>query len=161
MARFIALLLGGLSAGVALTHLLELPNKMILSTKNYLFVQQHLYEGFGRVVGLIELGAFLATFVVIVLVRRRHVPFLLTLLAVMCFAVAQIVWQLHNAPVNQAVDGWTVTTMPSDWRTYRDRWEYAHAVRAMLYTVGFSAIALSVLTDSVSTGERCNSSAPC
>lgn len=65
----------------------------------------------------------------------------------MCLAVAQVVWQLHNDPVNQAVDTWTATTMPSNWMMYRDRWEYAHAARAMLYAVGFCAIALSVLID--------------
>lgn len=146
-ARFVALFATGLSAGVALSHLLELPNKMPLEARDYLLVQQHLYEGFGRVVGSIELVAFLATVVVVVLVRRRRIPFLLTLFALMCLAIAQVVWQLHNGPVNQAVDTWTATTMPSNWMTYRDRWEYAHAARAMLYTVGFGAIALCVLID--------------
>lgn len=147
-ARFVALLATALSAGVALAHLLELPNKIALSQQDYLFVQQHLYTGFGRVVGLIELVAFLATIVIVVLLRKRRVSFLLTLFALICLAVAQVVWQLHNGSVNQAVDTWTPTTMPSDWMTYRDRWEYAHATRAVLYLVGFSAIALSVLMDS-------------
>lgn len=147
IAQFVALLLTGLSAGVAEAHLLELPNKMSLKAQNYLFVQQHLYQGFGRVVGPIELGAFLAAIATVVLVRRRRVPFLLTLFAAICLAVALVVWQLYNGPVNQAVDSWTITTMPSNWMTYRDRWEYAHAVRAMLYTIGLGALTLSVLMD--------------
>jgi hypothetical protein len=63
----------------------------------------------------------------------------------MCLIAAQVVWQLHNGPVNQAVDSWTVATMPSDWMTYRDRWEYAHATRAGLHTVSLGALILSML----------------
>ena len=145
-ALFVALLLTGLSAGVAFAHLLELPNKMVLSAQDYLLVQQHLYEGFGRVVGSIEQGAFLAAITVAVLVRKRLVPFLLTSLAVVCCVAALILWQIYNGPVNQAVDSWTVATMPSNWMTYRDRWEYAHATRAVLYTIGLGALSLSALT---------------
>ena len=66
----------------------------------------------------------------------------LEILRVICLAVAQLIWLLHNGPVNQVVDSWTATAMPSDWMTYRDRWEYAHATRAILYTVGFGALTL-------------------
>lgn len=146
-AQFVALLLTGLSAGVAFTHLLELPNKMSLSAQNYLLVQQHLYQGFGRVIGPIEVGAFLAAIAIVVLVRRRRVTFLLTLFAVICLAIALVVWEIYNGSVNQTVDSWTIETMPSNWVTYRNRWEYAHAARAILYTFGFSALTLSMLVD--------------
>jgi hypothetical protein len=146
-ARFVTLLLTGLSAGVAFAHLLELPNKMALSAQDYLLVQQHIYEGFGRVLGVVEPVALLTAIVIAVLVRKRRVPFLLTLFAVACLTIALVVWQLYNGPVNDAVALWTAATMPSDWMTYRDRWEYAHATRAVLYTVGFGALILSVLTD--------------
>lgn len=144
-AQFAALLLTGLSAGIAFAHLLKLPNKMILSAQDYLLVQQHIYNGWGRVVGPIETYALLAAIVVGVLTRKLCVSFLLTLFAVMCLIAAQVVWQLHNGPVNQAVDSWTVATMPSDWITYRDRWEYAHATRTGLHTVGLGALILSMV----------------
>ncbi len=82
----------------------------------------------------IETHALLAAIVVGVLTRKWRVSFLLTLSAVMCLIAAQVVWQLHNGPVNQAVDPWTVATMPSNWMTSRDPWEYAHATRAGLHT---------------------------
>lgn len=145
-ALFVALLLTGLSAGVAFAHFLELPNKMALSATDYLLVQQHLYEGFGRVIGPIEQGAFLAAIAAAVLVRKRLAPFFLTLLAVVCCVAALIVWQLYNGSVNQAVASWTAATMPSDWMTYRDHWEYAHATRAVLYTISLGALSLSALT---------------
>lgn len=88
-AQFAALLLTGLSAGIAFAHLLELPNKMILSAQDYLLVQQHIYNGWGRVVGPIETYALLSAIVVGVLTRKWRVSFLLTLFAVMCLIAPQ------------------------------------------------------------------------
>ena len=138
---FLAILTTGLAAGVAFAHFLELPNKMMLSAQDYLMVQQHLYEGFGRIAGPIELIAMLSTMTVAVLVRGERQRFLLALLASLLVMTALIVWQLNNAPVNDAVDSWTISGMPLDWTAFRKQWEYAHAIRAILLTV-----ALGVLT---------------
>jgi hypothetical protein len=45
-----------------------------------------------------------------------------------------------NAPVNAAVRGWTPTTLPSDWPTYRLRWETGHALAALLTVIGLVAM---------------------
>lgn len=135
----------GLSAGVAFAHLLELPNKMSLSAENYLWVQQSLYEGFGQVLGPIEVVAFLSAIAVTVLLRKQRHSFRWSLLASICISLALIVWQLHNGPVNTSVETWTVDALPANWMTYRARWEYAHAARFGLYLLGFSASLMSVL----------------
>jgi len=147
IAQFFALLLTGLASGVAFAHFLELPNKIVLSAQDYLFVQQRIYNGFGRVIGPVELYALVAAIMAGVLLRKRRIPFALTLLAIACLTTSLGVWQLHNGPVNQAIDSWTTATMPSDWMSYRSRWEYAHAARAGLYTVGLGALILSILLD--------------
>ena len=152
--QFIALVSTGLSAGVAFTHLLELPNKRLLTAQDYLFVQQHLYEGFGRVIGPVETVALVSAALAAALLRKRRVPLILTLLAVAGLIAAQIIWQLHNGPVNEAVATWTAATLPPDWTRYRDRWEVAHAVRAGLYTVGLGLLSLSVLAGDVARGPR-------
>jgi uncharacterized membrane protein len=142
----ITVLLTGLSAGAALAHLLKLPNKMPLSAAEYLWVQQHLYSGFGRVLGPVELGAFLSALALTTLLRKHRLAFLLGLAASICSAVALIIWQLHNDPVNAAVAAWTIDTLPPDWVIYRDRWEYAHAARAGLYTLSLGIWVLAVLS---------------
>ena len=86
-----AIVLTGLSAGVALAHLLELPNKMLLSATDYLFVQQRLYEGFGQVLGPIELGASASAIALAVLFRKRRSTFLLAIAAVVLNMFALIV----------------------------------------------------------------------
>lgn len=137
-----AIVLTGLSAGVALAHLLELPNKMLLSATDYLFVQQRLYEGFGQVLGPIELGASASAIALAVLFRKRRSTFLLAIAAVVLNMFALIVWQVHNGPVNIAVEAWTTNSVPTDWTNWRDRWEYAHATRAILYTLSLGVLSL-------------------
>jgi uncharacterized membrane protein YedE/YeeE len=144
-AYFLAILTTGLAAGIASAHFLELPNKMILSAQEYLLVQQHLYEGFGRIVGSIEIIALLSTVVIAVLVRGQRQRLLLSLLASVFTVAALIIWQLNNGPVNEAVDSWTIGSMPPDWTVFRDRWEYAHALRAVLFTIALSVLIGSLL----------------
>lgn len=122
-------------------------SSFFLQKNIFLFVQQHIYEGWGRVVGPLELYGLIAAIAVGILVRKQRLPFFLTLSAVICALVAQVIWQLHNGPVNQAVDSWTLSSMPSNWTNYRDRWEYAHAVRAGLYSVSLITLILSLLSD--------------
>ena len=61
IARFIALLLAALIAGVTFCHVLELPNKLTLSASTWLQVQQVLYRGFGPKAGLLEVAAAVST----------------------------------------------------------------------------------------------------
>ncbi|CAM3832621.1 DUF1772 domain-containing protein [Deinococcus frigens] len=130
--------------GVALTHLLELPNKLALSADAYLVVQQSIYNGFGRIVGPLEIVALLGAGGLGIWRWRRGESCWLPLVAPAFIGAALIVWQVHNGPVNAAVDGWTPATIPQDWTTFRARWEYAHAVRAALFTVALIALLLPV-----------------
>jgi hypothetical protein len=50
------------------------------------------------------------------------------------------VFFLLNAPVNTAVAAWTSTTLPSDWATYRLRWEAGHAIAALLALIGLATL---------------------
>ncbi|MBE9077760.1 DUF1772 domain-containing protein [Romeria aff. gracilis LEGE 07310] len=119
---------------------------MQLSAANYLLVQQRLYDGFGQVLGPIEMGSLLSVIGFTFLVRKRGLVCRLGAAASVCITAALVIWQLHNGPVNAAVNTWTIGSIPTNWMTYRDRWEYAHAARAGLYTLGFTALVLAVLS---------------
>ena len=146
--RFVSLLLAALALGGAFGHLLEMPNKLALDKEEYLFVQQRLYEGFGQVLGNVELGALISTIFVLVLVRKRRGAFLWTLLGAVLIAVALVVWQIWVGPVNAEVDAWTtMASMPADWGELRSSWEYGHAARAVLFAGAFVSLLVAVLDD--------------
>lgn len=91
------------------------------------------------------ISGFSVAIAVTVLLRKQRHSFRWSLLASICISLALIIWQLHNDPVNTAVETWTVDALPANWMTYRARWEYAHAARFGLYLLGFGASLMSVL----------------
>ena len=42
--------------------------------------------------------------------------------------------------MNEALNGWTAATLPTNWSTYRLRWELGHAFAAALAVVAFVAL---------------------
>jgi hypothetical protein len=70
-----------------------------------------------------------------------------TLAAALCVTAGLGVWFAMVAPVNAALSGWTPETLPADWTEYRNRWEAGHAVHAVLFALGFSALAAAILAE--------------
>ena len=130
-----------MAAGLA--HLLALPHKMPLSREEYLTVQQ-LYGGWA-LLGIAVVGALLSSAAWTVLVRGRRLPFALTLAATLCIALSLAVFFAVTFPANQVTRNWTV--LPDHWELLRRRWEYSHAIGAVLYVVAFVAQLLAVLQD--------------
>lgn len=50
-----------------------------------------------------------------------------------------------NAPVNDAVDGWTIGNLPADWAAQRDQWELGHAIRSYIGLAGLLLALASVI----------------
>lgn len=146
-ARLVSLALTALAFGVAFTHALEMPGKRTLGGPDYLTAQSTLYTGFGNVVGPAEIGALLATLLVLPLVRRRRAVFRATLAGAIGITAALVVWQIFVGPVNEQIDTWTAASLPADWMRLRDRWEYGHAARATLFAAALLALIAAVLAD--------------
>jgi hypothetical protein len=143
LLRFIAVMSTAVAMAAGFAHLLELPNKMPLSRTDYLTVQQ-IYRGWA-LLGVVVLGALLATVLVAFRVRAYPAAFYLTLCAAACIALSLIIFFLFTYPANQQTQNWT--TLPENWESLRRQWEYSHALGAGLYFVALSALTLSLLVD--------------
>jgi hypothetical protein len=141
IVRFFSLLFVGLALAPGLAHVLQLPHKMNLSGDDYLRVQQ-LYAGWSWL-GLVVLGAMISTFLLMVLVRDRLRQFAFACIALGSVLVTQVIFWMFTFPVNQQTQNWT--TLPVNWMTLRDRWEYSHATAAVFDLIAFIAIVLAVL----------------
>jgi hypothetical protein len=62
------------------------------------------------------------------------------LIACVGYAGMLTAYFLPNAPVNFAVSSWTSLALPSNWTSYRVRWETGHGVAAMLSVVSLAAL---------------------
>ena len=145
--RWISFIATTVALAAMIVHLLELPNKLALSGALWLAVQQSVYRGWGPALGPVEVGAVLAAWTLLPLLRRRRPSFALTLVAALCLSAGLALFFAVVAPVNTAFATWTPEALPADWPQYRLRWEFAHAARAALAMVALGALVRAALAD--------------
>jgi uncharacterized membrane protein len=125
-----------------------LPNKLQLDGSLWLAVQQHLYRGWGPILGgPLEILALITT--VLLLAARRGEPptRALTAVALAAEVAALVIFFIFNAPVNQAVAGWTAASLPADWPAYRLRWEAGHALAALASVIALATLVRAALIE--------------
>ena len=59
----------------------------------------------------------------------------------MMFALA--VTLAVNVPIDYEINQWTVTTLPPDWTTTRDRWELYHTIRTFVSIAALGCVVAS------------------
>jgi len=92
--RLLSITLTALALGAGLAHLFALPNKMQLSSEEYLVVQQ-IYRNWAYL-GIFPLTAFGVTLALAILSRDDRKAFWFTLLAALCIGTAVAVSFLFN-----------------------------------------------------------------
>src|SRR4051812_15890060 len=96
--RFISLLFTALALVPGLAHLLEMYNKMKLSTNEYLIVQK-IYMGWAQL-GIITIISILSTFALTIKVHSHPQEFNLLLSASVCIICTQLIFWIFTFPVN-------------------------------------------------------------
>lgn len=134
------LVLSLLAMTAPVAHVLELPNKLALDGGSWLFVQQHLYRGWGSVYGPVEIAAIFVSVSLCGMLRGERVALRAMALAAFSYVAIVVVFFIFNAPLNAAVNRWTSTTLPADWPRYRAQWETGHALAALLSILAFALV---------------------
>lgn len=148
----------------ALAHALERPGKMRLDKEAYLAVQPIYYPGFTWAGGLGEAAGIVAVLALLLLTPAGSADFWWVAAAFVALVAMHAVYWLLTHPVNgfwlrdrdlkgmgkgfftfdplhRTASG---TSVEENWTAYRDRWERSHVVRAVLASIGFLALAISV-----------------
>ena len=139
-----SLLLASLAMVPAGAHLLELPNKIKLTGKEYLTAQR-LYRGWA-LAGIVAVAALLSVLVLLFALRDWPTAFALAWIAFLCIAGTQVVFWTFTYPVNRMTANWTF--LPGDWWELRKRWEYSHAAGAVLNLIALVALIACMLSTS-------------
>jgi hypothetical protein len=142
-----------------LAHALELPGKMRLAKDAYFQVQRIYYPGF-TIAGFGGPASILLTFVLLFLAPYGTRVFWLTVVALCGLVGMEIVYWTVIHPVNKVwVQDLPLSSAASgffgfgrrnpgsdarspEWTDLRNRWEYAHAVRAGLAFCSFVALVI-------------------
>ncbi len=143
--RFAAIVLTALALVPAGAHFFEMPNKLPLSREDY-FTVQAIYRGWA-LFGVALFGALAANLALAIASWRRGERVWPALAAAALIAATLAIFFTWTFPANQATQNWTVVT--ENWEALRLRWEYAHAVNAVL-----TFIALCLVAAEASAGRR-------
>ena len=111
-------------------------------------MQGGLYSLFGSVGAIIDILTVITLALLTYLVREHRRPGVrLALTAALLFAIGLLLWWVLVYPVNVELAKWVNGPVPSDWTTYRSRWEWGHATISLFELLGFAALIASVLAD--------------
>jgi hypothetical protein len=139
--QFLTLVLTALALIPAGAHFFELPNKIALPEDQY-FIVQGIYRGWA-LFGVVVFPALGAALALTIALRHHGTACWLALAAFLCIAATLAIFFTWTYPANVATNNWTA--IPANWKELRTRWEYAHAVNAVLTFAALCLLTLSTL----------------
>lgn len=151
--RFMTILVASMAMAMAFAHLLEMPQRLSWEPRLWIeaTVTGDVFRLFETVGGAIEVGSCILA-VILAALTRRHSPrdFAPAAVGAMLFLAAHLLWWLFVLPVNSEFASWTPSSYPANFDAWRAQWEYAHAIRALLFLTGLGALLSSSLSGTVS-----------
>lgn len=122
------------------THFFELPAKIGLSQGEYFTVQQ-IYLGW-QWFGVVLIAALVSDIALAVALRGEPVPFSLACVSSIAIALTLGIFFTWIFPANVATSNWSIA--PANWQDLRMRWEYGHAVNAVITLAALTSVTLAL-----------------
>jgi uncharacterized membrane protein len=112
--------------------------------ETFLEIGHTMIRNLGGPMSFLMPAALVSSMLVLVLLfrQRRAAAFNLALVSFVLMVAALVVTLAVNVPIDYEIDQWTVTTLPPDWSSTRDKWERYHTVRTFV-SVGALACAVA------------------
>lgn len=150
--RFIVLVLAALTVGMKFAHLLELFPKLQWDAELYVQVQTSLYQVFGTLGPVIDVGAVLSAFALAYWVHRLP-GFKLTVVGAGAMVLSLVVWLVVVAPASMNINTWAATNIPADWMVWRNQWQFGQVGSFALDVTGFCLLLASVLRETTTSSK--------
>ena len=141
IVAILAVLVTALALMPTAAHLLVLPNKIPLAEGPY-FTVQAIYAGWWRL-GLLWAAALVMNAALAVTLRGGGASFWLAAAGAALMAIVYAIYFIWTEPANRATANWT--TVPADWEALRTRWEYSHAINAIVIFVALCCVTVAAV----------------
>jgi hypothetical protein len=123
---FLAAILAGVSFGIWIGF-----NPMNLSSSVYVEQQQNMLHSLRTLMILLVVIVTLVT-LVSAYIQRNNASLMVALLLAAAFFIACItITRFGIKPIDDKVLNWTVSSIPADWTTLRDKWWTLHIMRTI------------------------------
>jgi len=141
--RFFSLLFSALSAGMVLSHMLEMRTKMRMNPDKYSNTEAF-DQTWSMASALLDSGAVLFSLPLLLFGRRRGQDRKATLVGIAALSAADALWASGNRPVNDQVAAWeSGLDVPHDWEAERKRLEVSTTARAVLQVGALGALIIA------------------
>ena len=154
LAQFLEIMLYVLVAGVMWGTWLSLGRTMTrYDAATFLADGKHMIANLGLAMAVLMSAAIVAGLLVVVtLFRYRSATAAWLALAGLLLMVAVLAVTLSvEVPIDNKINGWSVTTLPPDWRRIRARWAAFHMLRTFLSLGAVAAAVGAALTSAHDT----------
>jgi len=149
LVRFFQLLLMGLYAGLLFGDRVGVtPIRPKLPAAAFVLYQQQLHLRFGKVMPVLLAGSLLAGVISLALLRRNYKDreFIFTVIATVCTVCVVILTRLINAPINETLMTWQVSSPPENVMQLWAPWEGSQTIRTVIAVIGFASLAYATTT---------------
>jgi hypothetical protein len=76
--------------------------------------------------------------------KKRSTGFYFSVAAFALILIALLITLLIEVPIDNQIKTWTASTVPSDWTTIRDRWQFFHTARTFVSLASFGCLAINL-----------------
>ena len=77
--------------------------------------------------------------------KKKSVYFYCILITLALFIIALIITVGIEVPIDNQIKTWTPDTIPSEWRSIRDYWEFYHTVRTFVSVAGIAIYITAIM----------------
>ena len=75
----------------------------------------------------------------------KSTGFYLNVIANVLIIATLLITLLVLVPIDNQIKAWTVATMPPDWTSMREQWQFFHTLRTLTSLAAFGCLALSIV----------------
>lgn len=94
---------------------------------------------------IFPVSVFLMLISLILWNNKKSFSFFFASLALLLLIATLVITVVIEEPIDDQIKIWTIETMPSNWETLRDRWEYYHTIRTFTSLAGVFFYLLAIM----------------
>jgi hypothetical protein len=144
--RLINIILAGLLAGVSFGIWIGF-NPANLSSSAYVEQQQNMLHSLRTLMIAMVAIATLVTLISAYIQRKNNSIRIALLLAAAFFIACILITRFGIKPIDDQIMGWTISSIPADWTTLRDKWWSLHIMRTIAEMAALFIIAWTSVTN--------------
>jgi hypothetical protein len=146
LVAIITLTFASLSLGASWSHILQVRGKADWDGPFWRMAMETLYRDYATIGAATEIGAIVLAWLLVFFFRKDSQARAWAAAGAILLSIAFFgLWLGFIAPINAVFATWSPDSIPTDWTVYRDKWEFWHAMIAVIKTLAFVALLVATV----------------